>query len=167
MAKYIYADNAATTAVSPSVFEAMKPFLTQNFGNPSSLYSIGREAKKPLEQARDQVAACLGAEPSEIFFTSGGSESDNWAIKGIAHEQARHGKKHLITSKFEHHAVLHSCAALEKEGFEVTYLDVHENGIVRPEEMCIRDRKGPQLLCSPWGTSSNRRLLAQFSILSL
>ena len=135
MAKYIYADNAATTAVSPSVFEAMKPFLTQNFGNPSSLYSIGREAKKPLEQARDQVAACLGAEPSEIFFTSGGSESDNWAIKGIAHEQARHGKKHLITSKFEHHAVLHSCAALEKEGFEVTYLDVHENGIVRPEEL--------------------------------
>lgn len=141
MARFVYADNAATTPVSPSVFEAMKPFYTDIYGNPSSLYSVGREAKKHLELARADVAACLGAEPSEVFFTSGGSEADNWAIKGTAHQLAKKGKKHLITSKFEHHAVLHTCAALEKEGFSVTYLDVHEDGLVRPEEVeaAIRD----------------------------
>lgn len=135
MSKIIYADNAATTAVSAPVLEAMMPYYTDVYGNPSSLYSIGRNAKKPLEDARKRVADCLGALPNEIYFTSGGSEADNWAIKGVAHALAKKGKNHIITSKFEHHAVLHTCAALEKEGFEVTYLDVHENGIVRPEEL--------------------------------
>ncbi len=133
--RIVYADNAATTPVSPKVLDAMLPFFKENFGNPSSLYSIGAAAKKPLEEARDRVAACLGAEPTEIYFTSGGSESDNWAIKGAAHRMAKQGKTHIITSKFEHHAVLHTCTALEKEGFTVTYLDVHENGIVVPEEL--------------------------------
>jgi len=135
MAHFIYADNAATTPVSKSVLAAMEPFYTDFYGNPSSLYSVGREAKRPLELARETVADCLGALPNEIFFTSGGSEADNWAIKGVAHEQAKKGKKHIITSTFEHHAVLHSCEALEKEGFEVTYLDVHRDGLVRPEEL--------------------------------
>jgi cysteine desulfurase len=135
MARFVYADNAATTAMSKSVLEAMQPYFTQYYGNPSSLYSVGRDAKKALETARETVAECLGAKPNEIFFTSGGSESDNWALKGIAHEQAKKGKKHIITTKFEHHAILHTCKVLEKEGFEVTYLDVHSNGIVRPEEL--------------------------------
>lgn len=135
MGRFIYADNAATTPVSKTVLEAMEPFYTQYYGNPSSLYSVGREAKKPLELAREKVAQCLGAKPNEIFFTSGGSEGDNWAIKGVALEQAKKGKKHIITSKFEHHAVLHSCETLEKEGFEVTYLDVHHDGLIRPEEL--------------------------------
>ncbi len=135
MARFIYADNAATTPVSKSVLEAMEPFYTKFYGNPSSLYSVGREAKRPLELARETVADCLGALPNEIFFTSGGSEGDNWALKGVAHAQGEKGKKHIITSKFEHHAILHSCEALEKEGFEVTYLDVHKDGLIRPEEL--------------------------------
>lgn len=135
MERFVYADNAATTPVSPTVFEAMKPFYTDLYGNPSSLYAIGRDAKKHLELARADVASCLGVEPHEIFFTSGGSESDNWAIKGVAHQLAKKGKKHIITSKFEHHAVLHTCAALEQEGFSVTYLDVHSDGLARPEEL--------------------------------
>jgi cysteine desulfurase len=135
MARFIYADNAATTPVSKSVLEAMDLIYTKYYGNPSSLYSVGREAKKHLELARETVADCLGALPSEIFFTSGGSEGDNWALKGAAHEMAKKGKKHIITSKFEHHAILHSCETLEKEGFEVTYLDVHKEGLVRPEEL--------------------------------
>lgn len=135
MARVIYADNAATTPVSKKVLEAMEPFFTEYYGNPSSLYSVGREAKRHLEQAREVVAECLGAQPSEIFFTSGGSEGDNWAIKGTAHMLASKGKKHIITSKFEHHAVLHTCEQLAKEGFEVTYLDVHSDGLVRPEEV--------------------------------
>ena len=141
MSRFVYADNAATTCVSPKVLESMLPYLTKYYGNASSLYSVGRDAKNGLENAREKIASILGAEPSEIFFTSGGSESDNWAIKGVAHEMAKKGKRHLITSKFEHHAVLHTFAALEKEGFETTYLDVHENGIVRPEELeaALRD----------------------------
>lgn len=135
MGRFVYADNAATTPVSKSVLEAMDLIYTKYYGNPSSLYSVGREAKKQLETARETVAECLGALPSEIFFTSGGSEGDNWALKGVAHEQAKLGKKHIITSKFEHHAILHTCAVLEKEGLEVTYLDVHEDGLVRPEEL--------------------------------
>ena len=133
--RIVYADNAATTAVSPAVLDAMLPFYKELYGNPSSLYAIGNAAKKPLEEAREKVARCLGADASEIYFTSGGSESDNWAIKGVAHKLKAKGKTHIITSKFEHHAVLHTCAALEKEGFTVTYLDVHENGIVVPEEL--------------------------------
>ena len=139
--RYVYADNAATTAVSPQVVEAMLPFLTEHYGNPSSLYSLGQTAHNAVEAARGQVAALLGAQPEEIFFTSGGSEADNWAIRGIAGMQARKGKRHIVTTKFEHHAVLHTVERLQKEGFEVTYLDVHENGIVRIEEVeaALRD----------------------------
>lgn len=139
--RYVYADNAATTAVSPQVVEAMLPFLTEHYGNPSSLYSLGQTAHNAVEAARGQVAALLGAQPEEIFFTSGGSEADNWAIRGIAGMQAQKGKRHIVTTKFEHHAVLHTVERLQKEGFEVTYLDVHENGIVRIEEVeaALRD----------------------------
>lgn len=135
MKRFVYADNAATTPVSQTVLHAMLPYYTEKYGNPSSLYAVGREAKKALEEARENVANHLGALPNEIFFTSGGSEADNWAIKGVAHELAKKGKKHIITSKFEHHAVLHTTEALEKEGFEVTYLEVYENGIVKPEDV--------------------------------
>lgn len=135
MKRFVYADNAATTQVSQKVLDAMLPYYREHYGNPSSLYSVGRDAKKPLEQAREQVAEALGALPSEIFFTSGGSEADNWAIKGVAHELAKKGKKHIITSKFEHHAVLHTVQALEKEGFSVTYLEVYHDGLVKPEDV--------------------------------
>ena len=132
----VYADNAATTALSPKVLDKMMPYLTSVYGNPSSLYMIGSEAKDAVEEARQLVADLIGAQnASEIYFTSGGSESDNWAIKGVASALAKKGKKHIITSKFEHHAVLHTCKALEKQGFEVTYLDVYENGIVKPEDV--------------------------------
>ena len=133
--RIVYADNAATTAVSPAVLDAMLPFYKELYGNPSSLYSLGNAAKKPLEEAREKVARCLGADANEIYFTSGGSESDNWAIKGMAHKPKPKGKTPLITSHFAHHAVLHPSPPLEKEGFTVTYLDVHENGIVVPEEL--------------------------------
>ena len=131
----IYADNAATTKLSPKVLEQMMPYLTEYYGNPSSLYSVGAQAKRAVETARQDIAQCLNALPNEIYFTSGGSESDNWAIKGAARALAKKGKKHIVTSAFEHHAVLHTCAALEKEGFEVTYLDVYSDGLVRPEEL--------------------------------
>ncbi|MBR2893673.1 MAG: cysteine desulfurase NifS [Clostridia bacterium] len=133
--RYVYADNAATTPVSKKVVEAMLPYMTEHYGNPSSLYSVGQTAARAVDKARAQVAEALGADAKEIFFTSGGSEADNWAIKGAAALGAKKGKKHLITSKFEHHAVLHTMAALEKEGFKVTYLDVYENGLVRVEDV--------------------------------
>ena len=141
MSRFIYVDNAATTAVSKNVIDAMIPYYNEKYGNPSSLYSIGRESKKAIEVARETVSECINALPSEIFFTSGGSESDNWAIKGVAYEQALNGKKHIITTTFEHHAVLHTVEALKKDGFEITYLDVHENGLIRPEELekALRD----------------------------
>ena len=144
MDRTVYADNAATTAVSPQVLEAMLPYYKEVYGNPSSLYSVGQKAKAALEEARETVASCLGAGAGEIYFTSCGTESDNWAIKGAAHAMRKKGKDHIITSAFEHHAVLHTCQALEKEGFTVTYLPVHENGIVRPEELeaAITDRTG-------------------------
>lgn len=135
MKHIIYVDNAATTPVSPAVLEAMLPFYKEIYGNPSSVYSVGRKAKAPMEDARAKIARRLNAQANEIYFTSGGSEADNWAIKGTAHLMAQKGKKHLITTAFEHHAVLHTTQALEKEGFLVTYLPVHENGIVRPEEL--------------------------------
>lgn len=132
----IYADNSATTKISPEVLEKMMPYLTEVYGNPSSLYGVGGKAKEALETARENIAKNLGAKSeNEIFFTSGGSESDNWAVKGVAHALKASGKKHIVTSKFEHHAILHTCAALEKEGFEVTYLDVYENGLVRVEDV--------------------------------
>ncbi|MBE6775532.1 MAG: cysteine desulfurase NifS [Ruminococcaceae bacterium] len=133
--RYVYADNAATTPVSPKVVEAVLPYMTEFYGNPSSLYQTGQKAFKAVDRARQQVADALGAEKDEIFFTSGGSEADNWAIKGAAALGAKKGKKHLITTKIEHHAVLHTMQTLEKQGFTVTYLDVYENGIVRVEDV--------------------------------
>lgn len=135
MKRFVYADNAATTQVSPRVLEAMKPWLLEQYGNPSSIYSIGRQARTAVETARRQVAAALDCEPNEVYFTSGGSEADNWALKGTAHLLAKQGKRHLITTNFEHHAILHTCAALEKEGFEVTYLPVDSKGLVTAEQV--------------------------------
>ncbi len=132
---FIYADHAATTRVSDSVLAAMRPFLQEQYGNPSALYGIGREAKHAVEAARKQVADLINAEPQEIVFTSCGTESDNWAIKSTARSQRAKGKTHIITTNIEHHAVLHSCAALEKEGFTVTYLPVDENGYVTPQQV--------------------------------
>lgn len=133
--RFIYADNAATTKVSKPVLDAMMPYFTEEYGNASSIYALGRSAKKALETARETVAKTIGAETNEIYFTSCGSESDNWAIRSVAERLAKKGKKHIITSVFEHHAVLHTCQALEKEGFEVTYLPVYENGIVKAEDV--------------------------------
>ena len=133
--RLIYVDNSATTPISKEVLDAMMPWLTEGYGNASSIYSKGREAGWALKGAREKIASILGAQPNEIYFTSGGSESDNWAIKGAAATMAKRGKKHIITTAFEHHAVLHTCAALEKQGFEVTYVPVHENGIVRVEDI--------------------------------
>lgn len=125
----IYMDNAATTRVSEPVAQAMMPYLTEVFGNPSSVHSFGREARKALDHARAQVAQALGAEPKEIYFTGCGTESDNWAIRGAAYAHKDKGN-HIITTTIEHHAVLHTCEQLEKEGFEVTYLEVDEYGLV-------------------------------------
>ena len=133
--KLIYVDNAATTPISKEVLDAMMPWLTEGYGNASSIYSKGREAGWALKAAREKAAEVLGAEPSEIYFTSCGSESDNWALKGAMQTLAKRGKKHIITTAFEHHAILHTCKALEKQGFEVTYLPVYENGIVRVEDV--------------------------------
>lgn len=135
MKQFVYADNAATTQISKEVLDAMIPWLTEGYGNPSSIYELGRTAGFAIEDARKQVAAALGAQPAEIYFTGCGSESDNWAIKGAAHKLAAKGKKHLITTVFEHHAVLHTCAALEKEGFEVTYLPVDHNGLITAQQV--------------------------------
>lgn len=135
MDRMIYADNAATTKLSATALNAMMPYLTEQYGNPSSLYAHGSAAKEGVEKAREQVANAIGALPREIYFTGGGSEADNWAIKGVAKAMAKKGKKHIISTRFEHHAVLHTLNALEKEGFEITLLDVHENGIVRVEEL--------------------------------
>ena len=121
---YVYADNAATTAMSQVAIDAMMPYFNKIYGNPSSLHSVGQEAKEVLEAARETVAACLGCEPREIIFTSGGSEADNQAIISAARLGAKKGKKHIISTAFEHHAVLHTLQRLEKEGYEVTYLDV-------------------------------------------
>ncbi|MEI7856762.1 MAG: cysteine desulfurase NifS [Methanomicrobiales archaeon] len=137
----IYMDHSATTFVKPEVVNAMIPFFTEHFGNPSSIYSIARESKNAIDAARAQTAKALGAEPDEIYFTSGGSESDNWAIKGVAYANRKRGN-HIITSQIEHHAVLHTCQFLEKEGFEVTYLPVDQYGLVDPAvlEKAITDK---------------------------
>ena len=132
---FVYADNAATTCVSRAAVDAMLPFLLEYYGNPSSLYAFGQKAQEALQEARETVAKCINALPREIYFTSGGSEADNQAIISAARLGARRGKKHLISTKFEHHAVLHTLKKLEKEGFEVTLLDVHEDGVVRLEDV--------------------------------
>ena len=131
----IYLDNAATTKISDNVLNAMLPYLTEEYGNPSSIYTLGRNSAIAVNKARHQVAQALGCEDSEVYFTSCGSESDNWAIKSTAKMMAQKGKKHIITSVFEHHAVLHTLDALKKEGFEVTYLPVYSNGIVKVEDV--------------------------------
>lgn len=137
----VYVDNAATTAISPEVLDSMLPFLQEVYGNPSSMHSFGQVAAAALEKARADIADILGAQPKEIYFTSGGSESDNWAINAALALGEKKGKRHIISSKIEHHAVLHVLERLEKEGYEVTYLDVYENGIVRLEdvEKALRD----------------------------
>ena len=134
MSKLIYLDNAATTQVYPEVLEAMIPYFTEHYGNPSSIYSFAGESKRAVDAARNTMAEFLNASTEEIYFTGGGSESDNWALKATAEAYANKGK-HIITSKIEHHAILHTCEWLEKHGFEVTYLNVDENGLVDLEEL--------------------------------
>ena len=139
---FVYADNAATTSVSKTALEAMLPYLTEKYGNPSSLYSFSQQVAEDVQAARETVAACLGAaSPREIYFTSCGSEADNQALVSCARLGARKGKKHLISTKFEHHAILHTLKALEKQGFEVTLLDVHEDGVVRLEDVAAAIRE--------------------------
>lgn len=133
--RFIYADNAATTAVSKRVLEAMLPYMTEQFGNPSSIYKLGRDAEKAITEVREKIASAIGCSASEIFFTSGGSEADNWAIRSAALRLGAKGKKHIITTNFEHHAVLHTCEFLEKQGYEVTYLPVDENGLITAEQV--------------------------------
>ena len=130
----IYFDHAATTPVKREVLEAMLPYFEEKYGNPSSVYSIGRASKKAIEEARESVAGIIGAEPREIYFTGSGTEADNWAIKGAAYANMKKGK-HIITTSIEHHAVLHTCQYLESDGFEVTYLPVDEYGLVSPEQL--------------------------------
>lgn len=130
----VYLDYSATTPVKKEVLETMLPYFSEEFGNPSSLYEIGAEVKKALGKARKQVAELINADEKEIFFTSGGTESDNWAILGVADTKKAKGK-HIITTKVEHHAVLHTCEFLEKHGYEITYLDIDSNGFVRPEDL--------------------------------
>ena len=132
--KYIYLDNAATTRVAPEVLEAMTPYFSEYYGNPSSIYSFAGKSKDAMEEARAKIAGILGAKPEEIYFTGGGSESDNWVLKATAEAYAAKGK-HIITSKIEHHAILHSAEYLEKHGYEVTYLDVDKVGKIYLEYM--------------------------------
>lgn len=134
MNKQVYMDYSATTYTKPEVLEEMLPFFTENFGNPSSLYSFSDKTKKAVNLARERVSKALNAEKNEIFFTSGGSEADNWALKGIAYANKKKGN-HIITTKIEHHAILHTAQFLEKEGFKVTYLPVDEEGFVSVEDI--------------------------------
>lgn len=142
----IYADNAATTAMSDKAIEAMKPFLKEVYGNPSSLHTVGQTAKEALEEFRARIAKLINCEPRELYFTSGGSEADNQAIRSAAENGAAKGKKHIITTAFEHHAVLHTLKKLEKEGFEVTYLDVHSNGLITADEVAAAIRPDTALV---------------------
>ena len=139
--RFVYADNSATTKISKPVLDAMMPYLTEHYGNASSIYSLGMDSAKAILKARETIAKAIGAKTGEIYFTSGGSESDNWAIKGAAEVGASKGKKHIVTTVFEHHAVLHTCQYLEKHGFEVTYVPVDEMGLVHISdiEKAIRD----------------------------
>lgn len=135
MERFVYADNSATTFLSERVLNDMLPFLKERYGNPSSIYSIGRDAKKAVEIARETVAECIGARPEEIFFTSGGSEADNWAVRGAAYKGKKNGKNHIITSSIEHHAVINTVESLEDEGFKVTYIKVNDKGLIDPEDI--------------------------------
>lgn len=141
MNRFVYADNAATTRLHPEALNAMMPYLTEQYGNASSLYGFGQESRVAVDQARATIASCLNCLPNEVYVTSGGSEADNWAIKMVAHAMAKKGKKHIISTVFEHHAVLHALDSLKKDGFEITLLPVYDNGIVRIEDVkaAIRD----------------------------
>lgn len=132
--RFIYFDHSATTPVRPEVVEAMLPYFNEKYGNASSIYKVARESRAAVDEARDSVAAAIGAEPRDIFFTSGGTEADNWAIKGVAYANRKKGR-HIITTSIEHHAVLHTCQYLEREGFEVTYLPVDEKGLISPAQV--------------------------------
>ena len=132
--RQVYLDYSATTPVKDEVIQEMLPYFTQNFGNPSSLYTKGLESKEAVDKAREQVANLIGATPKEIYFTGCGSESDNWAVFGVA-EALKDKGNHIITTKIEHHAMLHSCEHLEKKGYKVTYLDVEADGTVTPEAL--------------------------------
>ena len=134
MSRFVYLDNAATTEVYPEVVDAMLPFFTEHYGNPSAIYGFANEAEKAVDNARGKVAELIGAKKEEIYFTGGGSESDNWALKATAEAYSAKGK-HIITSKIEHHAILHTAKWLEQQGYEVTYIDVDENGIVKLDEL--------------------------------
>ena len=134
MNDFIYLDNEATTKTAPEVVEAMLPYFTESYGNPSSIYSLGSAAKKAVMESREYIASTIGAKNNEIYFTGGGSEADNWALVATAEAYASRGR-HIITSKIEHHAILHTCEYLEKRGYEITYIDVDENGILKLEEL--------------------------------
>ncbi len=134
MENMIYLDNAATTRMAPEVVEAMLPYFTEYYGNASTVYRFGEKSREAVTEARDKIASAIGARTEEIYFTAGGSESDNWAIKATAEAYGNKGK-HIITSKIEHHAVLHTCEYLEKQGYDITYLDVDENGLISLEEL--------------------------------
>ncbi len=134
MSKFIYLDNAATTKVKDEVYDAILPYFKESYANPSSVYRFAGEAKKAIEAARETVAQFLGAKAEEIYFTGGGSESDNWALKAVAFAKKNKGK-HIITSKIEHHAILHTCEYLEKLGYEISYIDVDENGVIKLNEL--------------------------------
>ena len=140
MKKFIYLDNAATTNVAPEVFDKMLPWFVENYGNPSSIYSVGRDAKKAIENSRRQVAGAINCKPNEIYFTGSGTEADNWAVKGCALANSEKGR-HIITTNIEHHAVMDTAHYLEKNGFDVTYVPVEENGIVKAEKVlaAVRD----------------------------
>ena len=142
----VYADNAATTKMSPAAIKAMLPYMETIWGNPSSLYGAGQRAAEALQSARERIAACFGASAGEIYFTSGGSEADNQAIISAAKIGERKGKKHIISSAFEHHAVLHTLKKLEKTGFEIELLDVHENGLIHPSQVADAIREGTCLV---------------------
>lgn len=144
--RFIYADNAATTAVSERVLKAMLPFFTEQYGNPSSIYKLGRDAQRAVEDSREKVAAALGCTPPEIYFTSCGTESDNWAIRSTALRLGEKGKKHIITTNIEHHAVLHTCEYLAKQGFEITYLPVDSEGLVTAEQVANAIREDTALV---------------------
>jgi cysteine desulfurase len=144
--RQVYADNAATTAVSPHALEVMTPYFCEIYGNPSSLHGFGQKAAAAIEAARGTMARHLGCDPRELYFTSGGTEADNWAVQNAARLGEKKGRKHLITTAFEHHALLHTMEQLEKQGFAVTYLDVHEDGLVRLEELAAAIRPDTALV---------------------
>ena len=146
MSRLIYLDNAATTQVYPEVVDAMLPYFTEHYGNPSAIYSFADEAERAVDHARGEVADLIGAKKDEIYFTGGGSESDNWAIKGTAELMAKKGKKHIITSVFEHHAVLHTCEWLKKQGAEVTFIQPDKEGFIDPEDVERAIRKETVLI---------------------